>query len=84
MVPGQRMKCRLTCRHGHPDAVALQGTVRLLFQPAEEGGAGGDVMVKEGRIMTLLRLCAGNSGSCFIATQQPEERVPPFARLQEP
>lgn len=28
----------------------LQGTVRLLFQPAEEGGAGGDVMVKEGAL----------------------------------
>ena len=26
----------------------LQGTVKLFFQPAEEGGAGGDVMVKEG------------------------------------
>ena len=25
-----------------------QGTVRLLFQPAEEGGAGGDLLVKEG------------------------------------
>ena len=28
----------------------LQGTVKLLFQPAEEGGAGGDVMVKEGAL----------------------------------
>lgn len=26
----------------------LKGTVKLLFQPAEEGGAGGDLMVKEG------------------------------------
>jgi hypothetical protein len=26
----------------------MQGTARLIFQPAEEGGAGGDVMVKEG------------------------------------
>lgn len=26
----------------------LKGTVRLLFQPAEEGGAGGDLMVQEG------------------------------------
>ncbi|KAK9788133.1 hypothetical protein WJX73_003962 [Symbiochloris irregularis] len=26
----------------------LQGTVKLFFQPAEEGGAGGDRMVKEG------------------------------------
>ncbi len=26
----------------------LQGSVRLLFQPAEEGGAGADVMIKEG------------------------------------
>eukprot|EP00889_Picochlorum_renovo_P006944 jgi/Picre1/33974/NNA_001451.t1 len=29
---------------------SLQGTVKLLFQPAEEGGAGGDVMVKEGAL----------------------------------
>eukprot|EP01026_Neomeris_dumetosa_P072055 TRINITY_DN73192_c0_g1_i1.p1 TRINITY_DN73192_c0_g1~~TRINITY_DN73192_c0_g1_i1.p1 ORF type:complete len:247 (-),score=25.00 TRINITY_DN73192_c0_g1_i1:68-808(-) len=26
----------------------LKGTVKLVFQPAEEGGAGGDIMVKEG------------------------------------
>jgi len=29
-------------------AGGLHGSVRLLFQPAEEGGAGADVMVKEG------------------------------------
>jgi IAA-amino acid hydrolase len=29
---------------------SLKGTVRLLFQPAEEGGAGGDLMVKEGAL----------------------------------
>lgn len=28
----------------------LQGTVRLVFQPAEEGGAGGDEMVKAGAL----------------------------------
>lgn len=28
--------------------ICVQGTVRLLFQPAEEGGAGGDLLVKEG------------------------------------
>lgn len=28
----------------------LKGTVKLVFQPAEEGGAGGDVMVKEGAL----------------------------------
>lgn len=28
----------------------LKGTVKLLFQPAEEGGAGGDIMVKEGAL----------------------------------
>lgn len=28
----------------------LRGTVRLVFQPAEEGGAGGDLMVKEGAL----------------------------------
>lgn len=26
----------------------LRGTVKLLFQPAEEGGAGGKVLVEEG------------------------------------
>ena len=26
----------------------LQGTVKLYFQPAEEGGGGGNIMVKEG------------------------------------
>lgn len=28
----------------------LHGTVKLLFQPAEEGGAGGDRMIKEGAL----------------------------------
>lgn len=28
----------------------LQGTVLLVFQPAEEGGAGADVMIQEGAI----------------------------------
>ncbi|GMH35320.1 hypothetical protein BSKO_03188 [Bryopsis sp. KO-2023] len=28
----------------------LNGTVRLVFQPAEEGGGGGEVMVKEGAV----------------------------------
>ncbi|KAL4444571.1 hypothetical protein ABPG77_002388 [Micractinium sp. CCAP 211/92] len=31
----------------------LKGTVRLLFQPAEEGGAGGDLMVKEGALESV-------------------------------
>lgn len=29
---------------------SLPGSVKLLFQPAEEGGAGGDLMVKEGAL----------------------------------
>lgn len=29
---------------------SLSGTVKLVFQPAEEGGAGGDLMVKEGAL----------------------------------
>ena len=33
----------------------LAGTVRLIFQPAEEGGAGGDLMVKEGASKPLLQ-----------------------------
>ncbi|CAA2965809.1 IAA-amino acid hydrolase ILR1-like 5 [Olea europaea subsp. europaea] len=32
------------------DALPLQGTVRLLFQPAEEGGAGASYMIKEGAL----------------------------------
>jgi hypothetical protein len=28
---------------------SLKGTVKLVFQPAEEGGAGGDVMIQEGK-----------------------------------
>ena len=28
----------------------LKGTVKLIFQPAEEGGAGGERMVKEGAV----------------------------------
>jgi hypothetical protein len=42
--------CRIgqLCPIGFLFCARLQGTVRLLFQPAEEGGAGGDVFVKEG------------------------------------
>uniref|UniRef100_A0A6T7WP88 Peptidase M20 dimerisation domain-containing protein n=1 Tax=Pyramimonas obovata TaxID=1411642 RepID=A0A6T7WP88_9CHLO len=36
---------------------SLQGTVRLLFQPAEEGGAGGRRMLKEGAL--------GDAGAIF-------------------
>ena len=34
----------------------VQGTVKLLFQPAEEGGAGGDLLVQEGMSLLLLPL----------------------------
>jgi IAA-amino acid hydrolase len=34
----------------HDAESSLKGTARLMFQPAEEGGAGGDVMVKEGAL----------------------------------
>ncbi len=37
----------------------LAGAVRLIFQPAEEGGAGGDLMVKEGMTQPLLQLANG-------------------------
>lgn len=37
---------------------ALKGTVKLLFQPAEEGGAGGDLMVQQGRF------CQGMCSTC--------------------
>ena len=33
----------------------LPGTVKLYFQPAEEGGAGGDLMVKEGEPLMHTR-----------------------------
>ena len=36
------------------EAAHSQGTVRLVFQPAEEGGAGGDVMIKEGALRALF------------------------------
>ena len=32
----------------------LKGTVRLVFQPAEEGGAGGQAMVDEGEIPAIV------------------------------
>ena len=40
----------------------LKGSVRLLFQPAEEGGAGGKLMVEEGNLVVtslLLMLSEG-------------------------
>lgn len=36
----------------------LTGTVKLLFQPAEEGGAGGDLMVQEGECVLAPSLNA--------------------------
>ncbi|XP_057951265.1 IAA-amino acid hydrolase ILR1-like 5 isoform X6 [Malania oleifera] len=39
------------------DGLPLQGTVRLLFQPAEEGGAGASHMIKEGAL--------GDAGAIF-------------------
>ena len=35
----------------------LKGSVRLLFQPAEEGGAGGKLMVEEGNTTSAMFLC---------------------------
>lgn len=35
----------------------LKGTVKLIFQPAEEGGAGGERMVKEGAHQLLHLIC---------------------------
>ena len=34
----------------------LRGSVRLLFQPAEEGGAGGKLMVQEGNTTSAMFL----------------------------
>ena len=43
----------------------LAGTVRLLFQPAEEGGAGADLMIKEGVSLAATAWAAheGEAGS---------------------
>ena len=35
----------------------LKGTVKLIFQPAEEGGAGGERMVKEGAYQLPCSIC---------------------------
>ena len=51
---GTACSCTLT----QLEALHSQGTVRLVFQPAEEGGAGGDIMIKEG----ALRACCSISG----------------------
>ncbi|KDP37575.1 hypothetical protein JCGZ_08266 [Jatropha curcas] len=48
----------------------LKGTVRLLFQPAEEGGAGASHMIKEGAL--------GNAEAIFsmhISTQLPTGKI---------
>ena len=42
----------------------LQGTVKLFFQPAEEGGAGGQLMVQEGQLQLLRLKC-----SCVVSWQ---------------
>lgn len=48
---------------------SIKGTVKLLFQPAEEGGAGGDLLVKEGAC-DYVTCCAHfmtQSCVCFIS-----------------
>lgn len=47
----------------------LPGTVKLVFQPAEEGGAGGDRMVKEGTRWT------GAHPAGFFFGKRGEEEV---------
>lgn len=44
----------------------MQGTVRLLFQPAEEGGAGGDLMVREGERLRVDGERVGGGGPAGI------------------
>ena len=39
----------------------LPGTVKLYFQPAEEGGAGGDLMVTEGNITSSALDCVSQA-----------------------
>ena len=41
----------------------LKGTVKLIFQPAEEGGAGGERMVQEGTHCPLF--CVAKINSAF-------------------
>lgn len=46
----------------------VQGTVKLIFQPAEEGGGGARVMINEGSHMTAGQKSTWNSysKSCLI------------------
>ncbi|KAK9844121.1 hypothetical protein WJX81_005103 [Elliptochloris bilobata] len=66
----------------------LRGSVRLLFQPAEEGGAGADVMIKEGAAEGLAAIfglhvwpflptgtLASRAGAIMAACLQFEARV---------
>lgn len=69
----------------------LPGTVKLLFQPAEEGGAGADVMVHEGEAAALRlppRSPSQGSGSMpmsrplhtllYMLAQTPWQQPPPL------
>ena len=60
----------------------LSGTVRLIFQPAEEGGAGGELMVQEGTAAFpfhpstrtfLLSLCVSSARSCLVVREHEAE-----------
>ncbi|EIE22283.1 amidohydrolase, partial [Coccomyxa subellipsoidea C-169] len=66
----------------------LPGGVRLIFQPAEEGGAGGDLMVKEGAVKDVAAIfglhvypflqsgaLASRAGPLMGACQQFEIRI---------
>ena len=46
----------------------LQGTVKLFFQPAEEGGAGGQLMVQEGQLQHNIA-CVCGAGMCQAGRQ---------------
>ena len=49
----------------------LQGSVKLLFQPAEEGGAGGKRLVKEGeRALTPLSGSSTSAKGCIQGYQR--------------
>lgn len=48
---------RLLQQHHQSLPGGLQGTVKLVFQPFEEGGAGADVIIKTGEGRTVGKHC---------------------------
>ena len=53
---------RLLQQHHQSLPGGLQGTVKLVFQPFEEGGAGADVIIKTGKGRTVGKHCSSGAG----------------------